>query len=54
MPGKFVARYTQGGEFHVVLKAENGQVVATSETDTMVNLRARESRCGTPQREGTL
>ena len=34
MPGKFVVRHKQGGQYHFVLKAENSQVVATSETYT--------------------
>src|SRR5215211_4371233 len=34
MPGKFVVRHRQGGQFHFVLVAENRQVVATSETYT--------------------
>jgi uncharacterized protein YegP (UPF0339 family) len=34
MPGKFVVRHRQGGQFHCVLVAENRQVVATSETYT--------------------
>jgi uncharacterized protein YegP (UPF0339 family) len=34
MPGKFVVRHKQGRQFHFVLVAENGQVVATSETYT--------------------
>jgi uncharacterized protein YegP (UPF0339 family) len=34
MPGKFLVRHKQGGQFHFVLVAENGQVVATSETYT--------------------
>jgi uncharacterized protein len=31
-PSKFVVRHRQGGQFHFVIVAENGQVVATSET----------------------
>jgi uncharacterized protein YegP (UPF0339 family) len=35
MPGKFSSvRHKQGRQFHFVLVAENGQVVATSETYT--------------------
>jgi uncharacterized protein YegP (UPF0339 family) len=32
MPGTFVVRHDQGGEFHFVPVAGNGQLVATSET----------------------
>jgi uncharacterized protein YegP (UPF0339 family) len=34
MPGKFVVRHKQGGQYHFVLKAENGHVLATRETYT--------------------
>jgi uncharacterized protein YegP (UPF0339 family) len=34
MPGKSSSATSQGGQYHFVLVAENGQVVATSETYT--------------------
>jgi uncharacterized protein YegP (UPF0339 family) len=34
MPGKFVIRHRQGEQFHFALVAENGQVLAPSETYT--------------------
>jgi uncharacterized protein YegP (UPF0339 family) len=34
MPGRFVVRYKQGGQFHLVPVAKTGQVVATSEAYT--------------------
>jgi uncharacterized protein YegP (UPF0339 family) len=32
MPGKFVLRKNAKGQFHFVLKASNGETIATSET----------------------
>jgi uncharacterized protein YegP (UPF0339 family) len=43
MPGKFVVRHRQGGQFHCVLVAENRQVVATSETYTRSGAASRGS-----------
>lgn len=32
MPGKFVLKKNTKGQFHLVLKASNGETIATSET----------------------
>jgi uncharacterized protein YegP (UPF0339 family) len=34
MSGRFVVRHKQAGQYHFVLKAENGHVLATRETYT--------------------
>lgn len=34
MPGTFVLNKSTGGKFRFVLKAANGEIIATSETDT--------------------
>jgi uncharacterized protein YegP (UPF0339 family) len=34
MAGKFVIKKNSGGQYHFVLKAANGEVIATSETYT--------------------
>jgi uncharacterized protein YegP (UPF0339 family) len=55
MPGKFVLKKNAKGQFHFVLKASNGETIATSECPSASRIAEHHARHDlVDQREGTM